>query len=243
MRSYITLSLTGLVVFFLLQGCSGKAKFIERDFSVTAYYSENEPVIDGIVNEPCWKKANTISLTSISEEQDVKPTVVRTAWRDSTVFIAFECHDRDAATTAKNRDGEIEKSDHVTLLLDPDMNPATVALFRIAPNGVFSDTFCLIDTSNGSIKELHDWNCDGVRVASTVYGGSAQEGDGDRFWTVEIAIPVSQLYTNIGPPSGDNPWLCGFARADYVNDTMERSYFAVDSNSYRQPCALLKFER
>ena len=224
-------------------GCDNSSVQDTTDaLSTYAQKCDESPVIDGILNDSCWKDALTVPL-EVQGADEGMPTLVRASWDDSFLYFAFECRDKDAVATAIGRDSDLVGGDYITLLIDADSDSTTVAMIRIAPNGVFSDTYCLIDKKRDTVTELSEWNCDDLRVSVSVYGGDASAGTADRFWTAEIALPFSEFPTanTLIPLSGDH-WLVGFGRADIMDNGHQRSYFGVDTVTYRQALSLLRFE-
>ena len=167
---------------------------------------QEPPAVDGILNDECWHRAEASSLVLCADGANPDyPTTVRILYDDSMLYVGFECRDLDAAGTVSERDGPVDREEHVTLCIDADADTLTYAVVSFSPTGVVWDAFVMEQKGGATKKILSDWNCEGLRSSVSVYGGGPKPGTEDRFWTVEIALPLSELYTapRIPPADGD----------------------------------------
>jgi len=204
----------------LLCGCGGGKGAPEREGPVcTAVKIEEPPVIDGILTDPCWKSAGTVSLVS-SRDGAVPffPTTVRMVWDEDNLYIGFECRDTDAASTIFEHDGPVSTEECVSVYIDADSDSTTYVVIDVAPTGVTADAF-VIRRAGAGAKVLRDWNCDGAGTSVSVYGGGAEPGTEDRFWTVEMALPLREFLTarRVPPVPGDF-WRVNFSRLELTGE-------------------------
>ena len=189
---------------------------VRPEQAFTAVKTAESPVIDGILNDTCWNGAESAVLVLSGDGgRPVYPTTVRSAWDDENLYIGFECQDTDAASTVTVRDALMSGQEYISVYIDADADSITYAAVDIAPTGVVSDAFILNNDGSGTKKKLSGWNCDGIRVSVSVYGGGARPDTEDRFWTVEAALPFREFLTarRLPPMSGDM-WRVSFHRVE-----------------------------
>ena len=67
--------------------------------STHAVHVDNPPVIDGILDDPCWEKADTITdfyqRNPRMGEPATFPVIVRIVYDPHTIYIGFEIHSGD----------------------------------------------------------------------------------------------------------------------------------------------------
>ncbi len=211
-------------------GCGGEPETLEPDVISYGIFRTNEPpAIDGIMNDSCWKTADSISLVRCDNgDKAMYPTTVRAAYDSEYLYIGFECQDPDASSTITGRDGPVSDQEHISVFIDADCDERSYAVIDIAPTGAQHDAFVLF--SGGNKKIMTDWNCNGIRSAVSVNGGGAGPGTPDRFWIVELALPFGEFLTSehIPPVPGDI-WRINFYRTELTN-TRDISAFSPTGN-------------
>lgn len=177
------------------------------------------PVIDGVLEDACWKDLPALEFVLLDVGGKPKqPTSVRMTYDNRNLYVGFECQDLDAASTVAEFDGPVlTDGDFVSLLIQAGSDTTTYFLIAAAPTGAVEDAFVLNGGNSARLRILTGWNCERLGVSVAVYGAGAQPGNADRFWTVEMAIPFSELVTapHIPPIPGDT-WrmnLCRLERA------------------------------
>ncbi len=202
------------------------------------------PSIDGILDDECWKDTEGITLkNSLDGGRPAFPTTVRLAYSGELLFLGFECQDIDAAGDVAERDGRVSAGDFVSCLIDADGDTSTSVIIEVSPAGGVFDAFMLADAGGIPRKVLKEWDCDGLSVSSTVYGGGAAPGTSDRFWTVEMSLPFSSFHTSriaSGAPSG-SAWHMNFFRREMSEPPFFASARPTGSGNagYRADRALL----
>jgi hypothetical protein len=219
-NNILSAAMVPTVIIVLLSGCGKKESRFQGtgpDFIVKK--TSEAPAIDGIIKDSCWKKADSANLKlCVNGKKPEFPTIVKASWDDKYIYAAFECEDMDAAGVATMRDGPVTSEEYVAICIDTGTNGKTFAEIDVSPNGVISDSLIIVGKNGETEKVLKDWNCDGVKVSVTVHGEGAKPGNIDKFWVVEIAIPVAEFITadNLPPKIGDR-WRINFGRADLTN--------------------------
>ncbi|RBP38670.1 carbohydrate binding protein with CBM9 domain [Roseimicrobium gellanilyticum] len=147
------------------------------------------PELDGVLSDPCWEKAETVSaFTQVFPKEGAIPsegTVVKFAHDGRYLYVAIRCHDREPdRITARDlqRDSFEEESfpadDHVQVALDPFGRERDGFLFAVNPLGAMTDG--RIEHGGSTAKE---W--DGIWDAR-----AQRDAEG---WTAELRIPFSTL--------------------------------------------------
>ncbi|HUT63331.1 MAG TPA: carbohydrate-binding family 9-like protein [Anaerolineae bacterium] len=227
-----------LAALLICNSCERKEVALPRTGpAYTAVKISEPPVIDGILTENCWKdaEAGTLVLSSNGTKPEYS-TTVRTVWDDNNLYVGFECQDPDAASTVTNRDGLISSQEYVSVCIDANADSLSYVMIEVAPTGVVFDAFVLSRDNGQSNKVLTCWDCEGLRVSVVVYGGGAQSGTEDRFWTVEIAIPFREFFTapRIPPAIGDI-WRVNFYRMDLTGRKDFSAFVPTGSESGQNP--------
>jgi len=191
-----------------------------------------EPLTDNY-----WKESESHSL-SLSNDgaRPVYPTTVQAAWDDDNLYIGFVCQDTDAASTVTERDGPVSSQEYISVYIDADSDLLSYIMINVAPTGVVHDAFVLNRDNGQEKKVLSGWNCEGLRVSVSVYGGGASPGTEDRFWTVEMAIPFREFFTagRIPPAEGDL-WRANFYRMERTGDKNFSAFAPTGSEDGHKP--------
>lgn len=231
----------------LLPGCDSEKKTsISYEPSYRIGKTTEAPVIDGILNDVCWKAAEVKSLTLCTNgKKPLYPTTVRAIYDDKCLYIGFECQDPDAASTITEKDGPVSEQEYISVYIDAGSDSKTYAVIDVAPTGAISDAFVLSYDDGNRKKILSDWNCEGIRSSVSVHGGGAEPGTSDRFWTVELALPLIEFVTASHiPPTPEDTWRINFYRVELTNVRDISAYAPTGSESFHKPSrfAWLLFE-
>jgi len=221
----------------IINGCGEEKKSISCEPSYNAGKTAESPVIDGILTDDCWNNAEAKSLNlCIDGGKPSYPTTVRVTYDDKNLYIGFECQDPDAASTIMEKDGPIYTQEYISVYIDAGSDSKTYAVIDVAPTGAVNDKFVLSYNDGEINKILSDWNCEGLRTSVSVYGGGARPGTQDRFWTVELALPLDEFVTASHiPPYPEDTWRINFYRVD-LTDGKEYSAFApTEDENFHKP--------
>lgn len=164
--------------------------------NVTVPYTATPPVIDGVPNESCWRKAAVFTrVYPFNQRKATKTpaTTWRLLWDERYLYVAMTATDPDIVAPTLARDDEVYNADCLEVFLLPDM--ATRKYWEIEVGATNS----LFDAIN--IKNPDAWGCDyhkeanmqGLLTATRVDGTPNLSADKDRGYTVEIAIPFAEL--------------------------------------------------
>jgi uncharacterized protein DUF5916 len=148
--------------------------------------SESQVSLDGVLSEPAWNTADSISsLTTVEPEEGGVPqgrTVVKVLVSPSEIIIGARCYDNDPnglVAFSRARDSELEEEDHLMLLLDTFQDERSGYVFAVNPSGARFDAIVI----EGGDDVNKNW--DAVWEARTT-----RDAEG---WTAEIRIPVKSI--------------------------------------------------
>ena len=145
---------------------------------------EKGPSLDGRLDDDVWSRATPIEGFVQRDPNYWMPgserTVARILYDHNTIYFGFECF-QSSAVVANNmrRDSEISGDDNIQILLDTYNDRRNGFFFFVNSLGAQQDLML----SNEGRTYNRDWDCNWV-AKSQRYS--------DR-WTVEVAIPFSQL--------------------------------------------------
>ena len=156
------------------------------DSTVTAVLIEEAPKIDGVTDDPAWKKATPVTDFFQREPNPGQPVSERTevlvCYDLDRLYIAFRCNETDPTKiTAKElaRDVSLGEDDRVQVILDTFLDGRNGYWFQIGPRGSIGDAL-VSDNGAGFNKE---W--DGL------WEGKAKIHS--HGWDGELAIPFKTL--------------------------------------------------
>lgn len=147
--------------------------------------TSSPPEIDGVLDEPVWKKTRGYSdFKSIAPEYGKLPkekTIVYSAYDSDNLYFAFKCYDKEPGkiiATIRKRD-TIAGEDKVAVFIDSHNDGQNAYLFMINPLGI------QMDGVMNSTADIFDYSQDFVWDAAGV-----KNADG---YTVEVKIPLKSL--------------------------------------------------
>ncbi len=184
------------------------------DSTVTAVLIEEAPKIDGVTDDPAWKKATPVTDFFQREPNPGQPVSERTevlvCYDLDRLYIAFRCNETDPTKiTAKElaRDVSLGEDDRVQVILDTFLDGRNGYWFQIGPRGSIGDAL-VSDNGAGFNKE---W--DGL------WEGKAKIHS--HGWDGELAIPFKTLSFQPNQPR----W--GMKLIRHIRRKLESSYWPV----------------
>ena len=154
---------------------------------MSAHRTSEEIKVDGVLDEPVWQSVEPIrQLYQIQPDQGdpaTEQSEVRIMYDDKKLYFGFIFYDSEMDKIVANdmrRDSSgLRSNDYGFLLLDTYNDRRNAVFFRFTPVGGMEDT--AVSNSGGSLNTSWDivWECR-CRI-------------NEDNWTVEIAIPFSQL--------------------------------------------------
>ncbi|MCE5249158.1 carbohydrate binding family 9 domain-containing protein [bacterium] len=195
-----------------------------RTPSLKAFLTGKPPVIDGILDDPCWREAEAITdfyqRNPRMGEPATFPVSVRIVYDPQTIYIAFEIHCGDPnalVSTVLQRDASVNAyDDHFGFRFDTFHNYRDLYYFYVNPRGTKLDGHAMDEGA------INDDNWDGVWQVKT-----SLLADG---WAGEIAMP---LYNFRYRETEDATW--GFACLVYVSALQENVSWPDMRKNSRKP--------
>ena len=180
--------------FFLLMLCLLFPIIASAEPASTVYRAEahraTQPIeIDGKLDEPDWQSAKPIDkFAQVMPDEGAsvtQPTEVRILYDEQNIYFGFTCYDSDMSKVVANvmrRDGFLYDNDNVFVVLDTYGKERNGYFFRTNPLGTEQES--VLTNSGSSVNWNWDavWRCEGLINEDN--------------WTVEMAIPFSQLRFN-----------------------------------------------
>jgi hypothetical protein len=137
-------------------------------------------------------------------------TRARVCYDSETLYVRFDCDDRDIWATCTQRDDPIYDEEVVEIFLGAgEADLVRYFEFEVSPNGVLFDARIYNPTSQRSELEWDEsWNCPGIRW-------QARRDDAVNHWWAVVTIP----WAAVGPP-GDlsSIWRANFYRIERPRD-------------------------
>jgi hypothetical protein len=182
-----------------------------------------EPIaIDGRLDEPVWSRVPPVGdfrLADGSGEPQL-PTELRLCWDESNLYLGFVCIDTDIWGTYRKRDDPVWEEEVVEAFVSSGGDVTRYFESNFSPHNVVFDARIEIPESGDRrfMKADVSWNCEGLRSAVRVAGTLDDRTDIDDRWTVEVALPFSQIGREGRKPRDGERWRANFYRIDRAGD-------------------------
>ena len=192
-----------------------------------------EPIIiDGKLEEQDWNRAVEAHLKDVITGADIPlKTTVRFLWDDKYLYIGTYCEDPDAWTTYTEEDDPICNNEVVEFYIDANCNGRTYLELEINPINIKWDLFIInagkrLNDAHLKAKGWTEWDFDNLLHAVYVEGDGLNPGTDDKYWTVELAVPFSDIWElpEIPPKHGDI-WRINVYRIERLNPENLNDYF------------------
>ncbi len=201
---------TALLLFFFSSSLTGQ---VNREKYVLHVHKTRQPVVvDGVLNEPCWKKAevaeNFFRILPIDTGLAKAQTEVRVTYDNKNLYFAIVCFDPTPGkrpVESLRRDFKFPLNDNFLIFMDTYNDFTNGFSFGISAAGAQWDG----TQANGGYVSLN-WDCK---------WRSALKSYPDR-WVAEFAIP----FHSIRYRKGSQTWGINFSRLDLK--TNEKSSWA-----------------
>ena len=199
------------------------------DYQIIAAPTEAVMTVDGLLDEPAWQSAQTVTLaenragTAVSDSAVL--TRVKTCYNPATLYIAFVCNDPDIWSTFTQRDEHLWEEEAVEVFLDTDREPSTYVEIEVSPANVLFDSY-IVDPVHIDVPATKQYDLSAIQTAVAVEGTLNRRDDRDRRWTVEIAIPLAEVIKDAkGVVPGQTSWRINFYRIN-ADGGGESAYYA-----------------
>ncbi|MHB0912613.1 MAG: carbohydrate-binding family 9-like protein [Armatimonadota bacterium] len=176
----------------------------------------DEPIkIDGLLDEPAWRKAEEIGLyVPVTHAEPISKTEARLMWDDEHLYVGFKAYDQDIWSYLTERDSTTCQEDVLEVFLQQDPAKEPYVNFEINALGTIYDAYNLKRNAGGSDHHRWaKWNCEGLKVGIFIQGTLNDPSVVDEYWQMEIAVPFAELPG--GAPKPGDEWKFHVARYDY----------------------------
>jgi len=172
---------------------------------ITCRLSEQTPVIDGVLTDDCWRKAEVVSDFSLLRRKGPakEQTQGMVAFDARNLYIAFICFESDNATIRKKltaRDAPLWADDCIEVFLDPRHDHTSYHHLITNPNGAKYDETGRI---GAPVPNPSSWDGEWT-VATGIFDGG---------WTVEIAISFASM--GLSTPRAGTIWGFNLHRQEH----------------------------
>lgn len=189
---------------------------------------DREINLTGRINDPLWTMADAIQLVDVvSGKSPKQKTEVRLLYSETRLYIAFRCEDDYIWGTHEQRDSPVYQEECVEVFVSPSGSDHQYFEINVSPKNTVFDA-CILSNrihqrETADFMGLIDFNPD-IITRVFIEGEFGKPGKG-KFWSVEYAIPFSELFgaPNPVPISGDQ-WRINLYRIDAPEGTRKRYY-------------------
>ena len=188
--------------------------------SLRCRLSPARPLIDGILDEACWREADVATGFVLLERggRATQQTECMVAYDAENLYVAFLCLESDpsgvrALRTA--RDGDVWLDDCVEVFLDTQHSHHTY--YHVITNCIGTQ----FDEIGPPFPNPKSWDATWFAATHAGRGG----------WSVEIAIPFRSLGVELPPPG--TVWGFNAHRQEYR--LIERSSWSATLHGFHEP--------
>lgn len=171
--------------------------------------------IDGVLDDEAWKRAPETPPFTRSFDGAAPHTACRARllWDDQFLYASFDVQDEDVWGSHRKKDDPIYGEEVVELFIDADGDGRTYNELEISPHNVQFDA--AFEARRSDLPKAMAWES-GMESAVKVQGTLDDGSDVDRGWTVEVKIPIANLYAvpHVPPKPGD-VWRFNLYRLDW----------------------------
>lgn len=177
-------------------------------------WAERPPVLDGKLDDPCWKNAAVIDrFATFWTKTPREGTRAYLVWDDEAVYYAGVMTDSEVRAFGSHRNDTLWDGDVFELFLKPDAARLEYFEFQANPRAL---VFEMAFAARGKRPEHYeDGPILGNKAVVVVDGTLDHPGDKDRSWTVEGRIPWSAFALTGAKPKPGDSWLFAICRYDY----------------------------
>ena len=196
MRKFFVLSFTSLLLAGLAsaQGTSTAVRqHGKKSFSLLKV--DEPPKLDGVLDEPAWKRAEIakdfIQKEPIQGAPATESTEVRVLSDGRNLYFGITCNDSDPAgilARELRRDNDFGNDDNLSIIMDTFHDHRGSFLFRINPRGTQYDALITEEGRDVNVSWDEKWDVETVI--------------NDKGWTAEIRLPLKSIRFS---SSGESP--------------------------------------
>ncbi len=179
-------------------------------------FTEEPPVLDGKLDEKCWKRAVAIDRFASFWTDPPTPrpgTIAYLVWDDDALYYAGSMTDAELRSFGTKRNDHLWNGDVFELFLKPSTDRPEYYEFQANPRGVVFEA--AFPKRNHDFGGFANAPVLGNKAAVAVKGTLDHTGDRDEGWSVEGRIPWSAFAPTGGKPKPGAEWRFAICRYDY----------------------------
>ncbi len=220
------------VVFAIILSSALKAqdfKFIEPSQYI-CHKADEDFIIDGNLNKEVWSSAEWTDLFVDIEGRNIKKpyynTRAKMLWSDQYLYFAFELKDRHIWSTLTQRDTVIFYDNDIEIFIDANGDTHNYIELELNALNTVWDLFLPKPYRQGG-PPLNEFDFKGLKTSVKINGTLNNPRDEDESWTVEVAIPWSNLtstYTYRRIPRNGEHMRINFSRVQWDSEIKNGIY-------------------
>ena len=165
------------------------------------------PSMNGKLDDPVWQKALTYTgMYAFNTKQLANSPKMtwKMLWDDHYLYFGFDCQDIDMIAPVMKRDDAVYSADCVEVFLLPEFRFPAYWEIEVSPSGSIYDSVQCKKIDRWGIITDPAQDVKGMKTALNVVGKFNQTALADKGYTVEIAVPFSELpgYSFAKPKAG-----------------------------------------
>jgi hypothetical protein len=184
--------------------------------SAVCRWAVEPPVLDGKLDDPCWKRALVIDRFAsfwMKPPAARKGTLAYLVWDEDALYYAGSMTDAELRSFGTKRNDHLWNGDVFEMFLKPSAERPEYYEFQANPLGVvFEAAFPRRGHDFGNFANAPVL---GNKAFVALKGTLDQPGDRDEAWSVEGRIPWSAFAPTGGKPKPGAEWLFAICRYDY----------------------------
>jgi len=185
---------------------------------------------DGLLNETGWTEAewsdDFVDITGDPAQKPSLKTRFKMLWDDEFIYVAAELREPHIWATIQEKDKVIFHDNDFEIFLDPEGNGLNYYEIEVNALGTIWDLLLTKAYKEGG-RPLTSWDLNGLKTGIKIKGSLNDPSKTDTAWTVEMALPISELLAGKRPDSrpGDGvQWRMNFSRVEWKTEINGSSY-------------------
>ncbi|XP_063958065.1 uncharacterized protein LOC129264910 [Lytechinus pictus] len=229
-----------ICVAFILQSiksCHGidcESLPIPKSYIVYALKNGEKINIDGRLDDNAWKEVTrSDTFIDIQGEKFPKPrfdTWVKMRWDYKYLYIGAYLQEKDVFANQTKHDSVVFKDNDFEVFTDPDGSTHWYKEFEINAINTTWDLILNKPYLNGGFANS-SFEMTGLQSAIFVNGPINDPLHEDKYWTVELALPLHSLVTDDSeakaPPKHGDQWRINFSRVEWHVKNVDGHYEKV----------------
>jgi Carbohydrate family 9 binding domain-like len=178
-------------------------------------WAAQPPVLDGKLDDPCWKQAVPIDRFAAywTKTQSPRPgTTAYLVWDDEALYYAGSMRDTELRAYGERRNDSLWDGDVFELFLKPSDKKPEYYEFQGNPRQLVFEAAFPKRGNNGDLTKLPPL---GSKAVVQLKGTLDHPGDKDEGWTIEGRVPWSAFAMTGGKPKPGDEWFFAICRYDY----------------------------